>query len=71
LDTVFTVGVGFTVMVNAEEVPPQLFTPLEKVGVTVMVAVTGETPLFTAVNEGIFPVPLAGSPIDEAELVHV
>ena len=32
-------------------------------GVTVMVAVTGPNPGLTAVNEGILPVPLAGSPI--------
>ena len=32
-------------------------------GVTVIVAVTGVVPVFTALNEGIFPVPDAPSPI--------
>ena len=32
-------------------------------GVTVTVAVTGEVPVLVAVKEGIFPVPVAPSPI--------
>ncbi len=45
-------------------VPVQLTPPLVKVGVTVMVAVTGEVPLLMAVKEEMFPLPLAPSPID-------
>jgi hypothetical protein len=35
------------------------------------VAITGDTPLLTAVNDAIFPEPLAASPIDVVLLVHV
>ena len=55
---------GFTVIVNDFDGPVQLAVPSEYVGVTVMVAVTGDDPILTAVNEAIFPVPDAGSPID-------
>ncbi len=41
-----------------------------KEGVTVIVAVTGEPPAFRAVNEGMFPLPLAASPILVLLLVH-
>ena len=40
------------------------------VGVTVTIARTGEFPVFTAVNETIFPVPDAGSPMPGFEFVH-
>jgi len=36
-----------------------------------MVAVSGVPPVFVAVNEAIFPVPLAGKPIPGVSLVHV
>ena len=62
-----TAGVGFTVMVYVVAVPIQLFA----VGVTVMVAVTGVSVAFVAVNELIFPVPLADKPIEVLLLVHV
>ena len=39
-------------------------------GVTTYVATTGEVPLLTVVNEGIFPVPPAASPIPGVLLVH-
>ena len=56
-----TVGVGLTVIVNVSAGPGH---PLA-VGVTVMVAITGTTPVFTAVNEGIVdPVPLATKPME-------
>ena len=58
-------------MVNVELVPVQLFPPLEKDGVTLIVAVIGELPLLVAVKAGIFPVPLAASPMEEAVLVQV
>jgi hypothetical protein len=50
---------GLTVIVKVCDVPGQPFA----VGVTVMVAVTGAVPVFVAVKEVIFPVPLAARPI--------
>ena len=41
------------------------------VGVTVMVAVTGELPVLVAVKEGVFPLPLAPKPTVVLELVQV
>jgi hypothetical protein len=58
--TAFTVGIGFTLIVNDLGVP--LVTP--SVGVTMIVATTGEVPVLIAVNAAILPVPLAASPID-------
>ena len=52
-------GLGFTVMVNDIEFPVQLFSD----GLTVMVEVIGAPVLLVNVNEGIFPVPDAASPI--------
>lgn len=62
-----TVGVGFTVIVKANDVPVH---PLA-VGVTVMVAITGAVPVLRAVNVGIDPVPPAAKPMDVSLLVHV
>jgi hypothetical protein len=56
-------GVGFTVMVNVEGVPAQVFPAFEIDGVIVIVAVTGEALVFSGVNDGIFPDPLAGKPM--------
>ena len=53
-------------MVNTSGVPVQPFA----VGVTVMVAVMIVLPELVAVNEGIFPVPLAASPMDVVLLLH-
>ena len=64
LVTAFTVAVGFTVMVNDNGVPTQLTPALVKVGVTVIVAVTAVVPILTAVNENMFPLPLAARPMD-------
>ncbi len=61
------VGIGLTVMVKVEAVPVQPF----KTGVTVIVPVIGVEPLFVAVKEGIFPVPLDANPILVLEFVHV
>jgi hypothetical protein len=66
-----TVAVGFTVIVNVDEVPVQLMPPFVYTGVTVMVAVTGEFPVLSAVNEGIFPVPLAPNPIEVVVFVQL
>ena len=52
-------GLGFTDMVNDIEFPVQLFSD----GLTVMVDVIGAPVMFVSVNEGIFPVPDAASPI--------
>lgn len=57
----------FTVMVNDNGVPVQLFA----VGVTVIVAMTGAAPVLVAVNEAMFPVPVAASPIVALLLVQV
>ena len=62
LATVFTVGIGFTVMVNVLGVPAQV-EPLTKTGVTVMVAVIAALVLFVPMKEGMLPVPLAPRPI--------
>ncbi len=44
--------------------------PGQPFAVTVTVAVIGRAVLFTAVNKGVFPEPLAASPIEGSELVH-
>ena len=51
-------------MVNVLAVPTQLTSPLVYVGVTVMVAITGDDPVLIPKNELIVPVPLAPSPIE-------
>lgn len=61
LAIVFTDGVGFTVMVKVTGTPVQV-TPLVKVGVTVIVAVTGALVVLVAVKMAILPVPDAASP---------
>jgi hypothetical protein len=55
-----TVGVGFTVIVNAFVLPEQPF----KVGTTEIVAVLGFKEELIAVNPGKIPVPLAPIPIE-------
>ena len=62
--TVFTVAIGFTVIVNVIGVPVQPFTLLVNVGVTVIVAVIGAVPVLFAINDRILPVPFAAKPID-------
>ena len=61
-----TTGVGSTVIVYERGMPGQ---PLA-VGVTVSVAITEIAVLLVAVNAGVFPVPLAASPIEAYELVQ-
>ena len=63
LVTAFTVGVGFTVMVNVVGVPLQVTPPLVKLGVTVIVAVTGVVPVLVPVKDWMVSVPLAPRPI--------
>ena len=60
-----TIGAGLTVMVKDSGVPGQ---PLI-VGVTVIVPLIAVFPVLVAVNEAIFPVPLAANPM--AALVFV
>ena len=63
--TGFAVAVGFTVMVNIFDVPVQLKVSalFVKTGATVMLAVTGAVVVFVAVNDAMFPLPLAARPI--------
>ena len=64
----FTVGVGFTVIVN---VMPEPVQPLAVVGVTVIVAVIGAAVLFIAMKLGILPWPDAARPIEVLLLVQL
>ena len=56
-------GVGLTVMVKFCGGPEQATELFVKAGVTVIIASTGEFPIFIALNNAIFPVPLAASPM--------
>lgn len=67
---VTTVGVGFTVIVNVSGVPEHAL-PLEKMGVTVIVATTGWVPWLTAIKVGKLPVPLASKPMLGSLLVQL
>lgn len=60
------VAVGYTVMVNDIAVPGQ---PLAE-GVIVTVELIAVVPELVAVKDGIFPVPLAASPMAVLLLVH-
>ena len=66
----FTWADGLTVIVKVCAVPEQLTPPFVKVGVTVMVAVTGDVPVLIALNDAIFPVPFAARPIVVLLFVH-
>jgi hypothetical protein len=61
-----TLGVGLTVMVYVTGVPGHPAA----VGVTVIVEVIGVVPALAEVNAGVFPAPLAPSPIAVFEFVH-
>ena len=60
----FTVAVGFTVIVKVINGPIQNDGLFINCGNTVIVAVTGVNPLLVATNDGIFPKPLAAMPIE-------
>ena len=60
-----------TVIVKLVVGPVQGTPPLVKVGVTVIVAVTGDVPVLMAVNAAILPVPLAPSPIEGVLLTQL
>ena len=67
--TVGAAGDGFTVIVNVFDVPGHTTLPLVFTGVTVIVAVTGDGPVFTATKEGMIGFatgaePLPANPID-------
>ena len=51
-------------MVKEAAVPVHVTPSLVKTGVTVIVAVTGMLDVLVAVNEEIFPEPLAARPMD-------
>ena len=57
-------------MVKLLAEPVQLVPPLAKVGVTVMVATTGEVVVLRAVNGPILPLPFDASPMLMVLLVH-
>ena len=61
---------GLTVMVKVMAAPGQLVPPLLNVGVTVMVATTGEVVVLMAVNDAILPLPADASPMLVVLLVH-
>jgi hypothetical protein len=68
--TAFTVVGGFTVRVNVVGVPTHVIPPLLYVGVTVIVATSGELVLLLAVKGGMLPVPPLINPIPVFELVQ-
>jgi hypothetical protein len=59
------------VIVNVRGVPVHSVPPFKKLGVTVIVAVTGAFVVLIAVNEAMLPLPLAPSPIEVLLFVHV
>ena len=59
LEGTFTCPAGLTVKVMDSGGPVQLTDPLVNVGVTMMVATTGDVLLLKAVNEAMLPEPLA------------
>jgi len=61
-----TTGKGFTMIVNAEGVPVQLFA----VGSTEIVEVIATVPALVTIKDGISPVPLDAIPIAVLEFVH-
>ena len=69
LATGFTVGIGFTVIVNVIGVPGQV-TPLLKFGVTVIVPVNG-APVVLVDTKFRLPVPLAARPMAVLLLVQL
>ena len=70
LDGWATCADGLTVMVKVFEGPEQILPSLLKLGVTIIVETTGEVPEFIAAKEEMFPVPLAGSPIEMLSFVQ-
>ena len=71
LATVFTDAIGFTVIVNEIGAPVHVTPALVNMGVTVIVAVIALVWLFTVINDGILPVPLAANPMEVLLLVQL
>ena len=71
MEIAFTFPVGLTVIVNVLDVPTQLTLPLVKVGVTVIVAVTGALVALVATKEAILPEPVAARPMDGVLLTQL
>ena len=67
----FTIGVGFTVMVNVIGVPVQVTPALVNCGVTVIVATSGALVALVALNAAMSPVPAGASPIAVLLLVQL
>ena len=65
-----TVGFGLTVMLNDWGVPEQVSPAFKLLGVTVTVPEIAAFVAFVVVNDGIFPVDAAPSPIAEFVLVQ-
>ncbi len=61
------VGLGLTIKLNVVIAP--IHAP--RVGVTVMVAIIGVSPMQVAVNAGISPMPFAAKPIEGSLFVQV
>ena len=59
-----TTGIGFTVMLKLVDVPVHVTPLFEKIGVIVIVAVTGEVEVLVAEKTGIFPDPLVAKPME-------
>lgn len=66
-----TFAFGLTVIVKVFVEPMQLIPPLLYVGVTVIIAITGEFPLLMAKKELIAPLPDAAKPIEGVSLVQL
>lgn len=64
-------GVGLTVMVNVVAVPVQVTPLLVKLGVMLIVAVTGVEPVLMAEKDKILPVPLDAKPMDGVLFVQL
>ena len=62
---------GLTVIVNVRGVPTQVTPPNTELGVTVIVAVIGNSVGFTVTKLGILPIPLAPNPILGSLLVQL
>ena len=67
----FTTAVGLTVMLNVEGIPTQVEVPFTNDGVTVISAITGAAPVLVAINGSMFPLPVAGIPIEVALFVQL
>jgi hypothetical protein len=66
LDTVWTIGVGFTVKIIDSVTPLHAF----EMGVTEIKLLIVILDVLTAVNAGIFPIPVVPKPTAELLLVH-